>query len=206
MSDDGVKKADQIAVLEASRAFTDTGEWKGLFSYPNAGWDLVQQGLVKEDKTITSAGRAALWFLGKGDDPLPASKSFVSFAIAIEPPAPVKAPSIEQPKKAPAAEAAAFRTRAAVEAGWLRAALREDFGDLLEGVLPDAEVEALLERAALRQARLAMTWAGDVCKEYAAGELPLEKDLIPAGASHHAHRLAGAFEQLRRGASSEGQG
>ena len=32
---------------------------------------------------MTIAGRAALWFLGKGDDPLPASKSFESFSIPL---------------------------------------------------------------------------------------------------------------------------
>ena len=83
MADDEIKKSDQIKMLETCRTYTDTGEWKGMFSYPNAGWDLVQQGLVTEDKKITIAGRAALWMLGKGDDPLPASKSFVTHTIPL---------------------------------------------------------------------------------------------------------------------------
>lgn len=78
---DKMKMSDQISMLEACKIFTDTGEWNGIFSYPNAGWDLVRQGLVTEDKKITIAGRAALWFLNKGDDPLPESKSFQSFSI-----------------------------------------------------------------------------------------------------------------------------
>lgn len=78
MSDDSLKKSDQIAMLEAYRTFTDTGEWKPLFSYPNAGWDLIQQGLVAEDRKITTAGRAALWFLDNGEDPLPESKTYIS--------------------------------------------------------------------------------------------------------------------------------
>lgn len=80
---DGVKKSDQIAMLGACATFTDTGEFPGLFSYPGCGWDLVQMHLVTEDKKITDAGRAALWLLGKGDDPLPQSKSFVSFSLPL---------------------------------------------------------------------------------------------------------------------------
>lgn len=82
MTDDPMKKADQIAMLEACRTFTDTGEWKGLFSYPGAGWDLVQQQLVTQDKKITIAGRAALWMLGKGEDPT-SSKSFTTHTIPL---------------------------------------------------------------------------------------------------------------------------
>jgi hypothetical protein len=78
-----MKKPDQIALLEACRNYTDTGEWKGLFTYPNCGWDLVQSGLVTEDKKITVAGRAALWFLGKGDDPTPTSKAYQEFSIPL---------------------------------------------------------------------------------------------------------------------------
>lgn len=82
-ADNGLKMSDQIALLEACKVFTDTGEWKGLFSYPNCGWDLVQSGLVTEDKKITISGRAALWFLGKGEDPIPASKSFYDITIPL---------------------------------------------------------------------------------------------------------------------------
>lgn len=79
-----IKQSDQIALLEACRVFTDTGEWKPLFTYPNAGWDLVQSGLATEDKKITTAGRAALWFLGKGDDPFPESKDSITFSIPLD--------------------------------------------------------------------------------------------------------------------------
>jgi hypothetical protein len=78
-----MKMSDQISMLEVCKVFTDTGEWRGIFSYPNAGWDLVCQGLVTKDKKITVAGRAALWFLGKCDDPTPDSKSFKSFSIPL---------------------------------------------------------------------------------------------------------------------------
>jgi len=70
-------------MLEASLKFTETGEWKGMFSYPNCGWDLVQQGLVTEDKRITMSGRAALWLLEKGPDPT-ASKAVISFKLDLE--------------------------------------------------------------------------------------------------------------------------
>lgn len=81
-NDDPVKKSDQIKMLEACAKFTDTEVWEGIFSYPGCGWDLVQSGLVTEDKKITTAGRAALFLLGKGSDPTP-GKSFVSFALPL---------------------------------------------------------------------------------------------------------------------------
>ena len=85
MTKDGLKINDQIAMLEATRTFSDTGEWIGLFAYPNCGWDLVLQGLATEDKKITTAGRAALFLLGKGDDPTD-SKSSVTFQIPLNEP------------------------------------------------------------------------------------------------------------------------
>lgn len=80
---DEIKKSDQIALLQACQVFTDTGKWKGLFSYPNCGWDLVQAGVVTADKKVTLAGRAALWFLGKGEDPIPHSNSFYEMSIPL---------------------------------------------------------------------------------------------------------------------------
>ena len=78
-----IKKSDQIEMLKTCRTFTDTGEWKGMFSYPGCGWDLVKSGLVTEDKKITVAGRAALWFLDEGDDPIPESKASIEFSIPL---------------------------------------------------------------------------------------------------------------------------
>jgi len=72
---DVIKQKDQIAMLEAARDFTDGKEFPGMFSYPECGWDLVQQGLATEDRKITIAGRAALWFLDKGDDPTDSASS-----------------------------------------------------------------------------------------------------------------------------------
>lgn len=63
-----LKRNDQICLLEVCAKFTETGKWEGLFSYPNCGYDLVQQGFVTEDKKITQAGKAALWLLNKGPD------------------------------------------------------------------------------------------------------------------------------------------
>lgn len=77
---DSLKMSDQKTMLDACRIFTDTGEWKPMFSYPGCGWDLVQCGLVTEDKKITVAGRWALWVLGKGEDPTD-SKSFVEISL-----------------------------------------------------------------------------------------------------------------------------
>lgn len=87
MGEDGLKRSDLTAMLEACRTFTDTGDWPGLFTYPGCGWDLVQMGLATQDKRITTAGRAALYLMQKGDDPLPESKSFVSISFPLNEPA-----------------------------------------------------------------------------------------------------------------------
>ena len=82
---DKIKMEDQIAMLKKVQVFTDTGKWEGMFSYPNCGADLVTQGLVEfvEDTgKITIAGRAVLWFLGKGDDPTE-GKSFQEFTLPL---------------------------------------------------------------------------------------------------------------------------
>jgi len=85
MSDnEGIKRSDQIRLLEAVRDFTDTGKLEGIFTYPNCGWDLVRQGLVTEDKKITDAGRVALWLLGKGPDQTD-SKAFIEFKLNLGP-------------------------------------------------------------------------------------------------------------------------
>lgn len=81
---DDVKRNDQINMLKACADFTETGEWPGLFSYPNCGWDLVQSGLATEDKQITTAGRAALYLLGSGDDPLPASQASQTITLPMQ--------------------------------------------------------------------------------------------------------------------------
>ena len=49
---DVIKQKDQIHLLEACKEFTDYGKDLNLFTYPNCGWDLVQQGLVTEDQKI----------------------------------------------------------------------------------------------------------------------------------------------------------
>ncbi len=67
-ANDGIKRNDQINLLGVCREFTDTGEFNGIFTYPNCGYDLVEQGLVTEDRKITKSGRAALWLLGKEPD------------------------------------------------------------------------------------------------------------------------------------------
>lgn len=69
MENDELKRNDQIKLLQICRDYTDTGDWKGTFTYPNCGVDLVKQGLVTEDRKITQAGRVSLWLLGKGEDP-----------------------------------------------------------------------------------------------------------------------------------------
>lgn len=81
---DNLKRKDQIRMLQASLKFTETGEWEGLFTYPNCGWDLVQMGLATEDKKITSAGRAALWLLDIAADPT-TSKAVETFTIPLSP-------------------------------------------------------------------------------------------------------------------------
>jgi hypothetical protein len=79
---DSLKKSDQIRLLERSRDYTDSGNFDGCFTYPNCGWDLVQQGLVTKDRKITIAGRAALWLLGKGSDPT-SSKAVEVFTLSL---------------------------------------------------------------------------------------------------------------------------
>lgn len=79
---DALKRSDQIKLLEACAEFEKTGEWRGSFTYPNCGWDLVRQGLVTPDRKLTTAGRAALWFLDKGEDPTDGASS-VTFTIPL---------------------------------------------------------------------------------------------------------------------------
>jgi hypothetical protein len=78
---DNLKRNDQIYLLETCQVFTDTGEWKGIFTYPNCGYDLVLQGLVTEDRKITAQGKTVLWLLGKGPDQT-SSKSFEVFELS----------------------------------------------------------------------------------------------------------------------------
>ena len=77
---DDLKRLDQIKLLELCDKFTKTNEWEGTFTYPNCGYDLVQQGLVSEDKKITMSGRAALFLLSKGEDPT-TSKACIEFSL-----------------------------------------------------------------------------------------------------------------------------
>lgn len=79
---DTIKRSDQIRLLEACAEFEKKGTFPPMFSYPNCGWDLVRQGLVTQDKKLTIAGRAALWFLDKGDDPTDGGSS-ISFNIPL---------------------------------------------------------------------------------------------------------------------------
>lgn len=69
MSNNSLKQSDQIRLLKVVKKYTETGEWEGIFSYPNCGVDLVKMGLATEDKKITPAGEAALWLLGEAPDP-----------------------------------------------------------------------------------------------------------------------------------------
>ena len=59
-----LKRSDQLRMLGACCEKTDTGEWRGLFTYPNCGYDLFEAGLVEADGKITTAGRAALFLAG----------------------------------------------------------------------------------------------------------------------------------------------
>lgn len=77
-----VKRAEQITMLEKFRDFSETGEWKRGLSYPDCGYDLVKQGLVTQDSGITDAGRAALFLLGKGEDPTD-SKAVHKFEVKL---------------------------------------------------------------------------------------------------------------------------
>lgn len=79
---DVIKKSDQIRLLEACAELEATGNFPRIFTYPNCGWDLVRQGLVTQDRKLTVAGKAALWFLDKGDDPTDGASS-VSFSIPL---------------------------------------------------------------------------------------------------------------------------
>ena len=63
-----IKRMDQISMLEKIRDYSETGEWKSGFSYPDCGHDLVRQGLVSEDSKITLSGKAVLFLLRKGKD------------------------------------------------------------------------------------------------------------------------------------------
>jgi hypothetical protein len=81
-ANDSIKRNDQIKLLEIVREFTDTGVWKGTFTYPNCGYDLVLQGLATEDKKITQAGRVALWLLEKAPDPTD-SKAVEVFSLKL---------------------------------------------------------------------------------------------------------------------------
>jgi hypothetical protein len=89
-----LKASDQARLLELCAKFTDTGVMDGTFTYPNCGWDLVRSGLVTEDKKVTTAGRAALFLMGKGHDPFPESKEYQEFRIPL--------PSKEEPTAPPA--------------------------------------------------------------------------------------------------------
>lgn len=80
MKSEELKRADQISLLETCLKYADTGEWSGIFTYPNCGYDLVRQELVTKDKKITLAGRAALWLLGKAPDQTE-SKAVKEFAL-----------------------------------------------------------------------------------------------------------------------------
>ncbi len=80
---ENIKRNDQIRLLENCAKFTDTEEWKGIFTYPNCGYDLLQQGLVTEDKKITDAGIATLWLLAKGQDPTD-SKAVQTFNLNLD--------------------------------------------------------------------------------------------------------------------------
>lgn len=81
MSSDGLKRADQIALLKVVLQLEQTGEWKGIFTYPNCGWDLVQSGLVTEDKKLTVAGKAVLYLLGDDSCDPTSGKSFQEFSV-----------------------------------------------------------------------------------------------------------------------------
>lgn len=81
---DGLKRSDQIELLKAAFHREKTGEWKGMFTYPNCGYDLVRSGLATEDAKLTIAGRAALYLLGDDEaDPTADSKSFQSFDLPL---------------------------------------------------------------------------------------------------------------------------
>lgn len=80
-----VKQSDQLTLLRACRDFTDSGEWRGVFTYPGCGYDLVRSGLATEDKKITVSGRATLFLAGEeSDDPFPESKDHIELTMEIK--------------------------------------------------------------------------------------------------------------------------
>jgi hypothetical protein len=64
-SDDGLQAADEARMLSAYAHHADTGEWKGLFSYPGCARVLFTRGWLSDDGKITEAGRAALDWANK---------------------------------------------------------------------------------------------------------------------------------------------
>jgi hypothetical protein len=77
-----MKRSDQIALLRAAHKRMTTGQWDGLFTYPNCGYDLVRSGLATENGDLTTAGKAAVYLLGDDTaDPTSDSASFQSFSI-----------------------------------------------------------------------------------------------------------------------------
>lgn len=59
-------ESDRLHLLKCVQIQTDTGEWHGLFTYPNCGWDLVKAGYVVNKEPagtgveVTKAGREFL--------------------------------------------------------------------------------------------------------------------------------------------------
>lgn len=78
-----IKRGDQLCLLDACLRFADTGQWEGVFTYPTCGADLVKSGLVDAAGKVTTAGRAAMFLLGKGADPFPDSKAFQEFSLPL---------------------------------------------------------------------------------------------------------------------------
>ncbi|UWR13398.1 hypothetical protein [Sulfitobacter mediterraneus] len=78
---DEVKRAGQIRMLKACAVFTESGAWAVGPCYPNCAWDLVEMGLITPGKEITMSGRAALFLLSEGSDPLVATTSVVAFSV-----------------------------------------------------------------------------------------------------------------------------
>ncbi len=78
-----IKRGDQTCLLETCLRFADTGQWEGVFTYPACGADLVKSGLVDATGKVTTAGRAAMFLLGKGADPFPDSKAFQEFSLPL---------------------------------------------------------------------------------------------------------------------------
>ena len=55
-----VAESDRIKYLAAMRVMEETGQWKGLFTYPNCPADCVVLGLIDGRGKVSAAGRAAL--------------------------------------------------------------------------------------------------------------------------------------------------